>query len=367
MNGYSESNVDGSIDDGQRLLRSEDMSISVVVIDYSRPVQAMFDQPSRAGMVHSVFRRAVNVAVDGTILSLLSDELPRMPNGVRLLSVVVEELRQGLRPGMEVWVGGGRLFVPDCDFSLGLPETPPWEPRPNVEEYRWEHETVAGNVRLVAGYVGQDQPTKPGRAPSACFAAQGIAPTIYGQSGDLWDLFAEPQKDDVSEETILWRMTLPRLRLLARASWRQDLEGVEEATRRLAGLGPGLTPTGDDVLAGFAAVMVLLSAKLSVDSIFRGQVAEIIARVALPRTTMLSGVLLEYAARGEVAEQVGNLLLALVLPEEESEAVLRAVDGLLAYGATSGRDTLLGILLGLWTLEGESTLKAMGAGKETVG
>jgi len=148
-------------------------------------------------------------------------------------------------------------------------------------------------------------------------------------------------------------MVLPKLQLLARASWRQDVAGVEEATRGLAGLGPGLTPAGDDMLAGFAAVMTLLSERLSVDGINRGQVAEVIARVARPRTTMLSGVLLEYAAHGEVAEQVGKLLLALALPGGESEAVLRAADELLAFGATSGGDTLLGVLLGLKTLEGE--------------
>jgi len=148
-------------------------------------------------------------------------------------------------------------------------------------------------------------------------------------------------------------MVLPKLQLLARASWRQDVAGVEEATRGLAGLGPGLTPAGDDMLAGFAAVMTLLSERLSVDGINRGQVAEVIARVARPRTTMLSGVLLEYAAHGEAAEQVGKLLLALALPGGEPEAVLRAADELLAFGATSGGDTLLGVLLGLKTLEGE--------------
>jgi hypothetical protein len=330
------------------------MSISIVATEYSRPVQAMFEQASCPGVIHSIFRRAVNIAVDGTILTLLSDRLPRMPNGVRLPSVVVEELLQGLRPGMEVRVGDGSLTIPGYDFSLCLPGAPGWEPRPDVERYRWDREMVARNVRLVGDYVGKRDvslPPKPGRP-------QGIAPTRYGIAGwmHLWDLFAEPHKDDASEETILGRMMMSKLRLLARACWWQDMVGVEEATRGLAGLGPGLTPAGDDVLAGFAALMMLLSSRLSADDVFRGQVAEVIARVARPRTTMLSGVLLEYAARGEVAEQIGKLLLALALPAEESEAVLRAVDGLLAYGATSGGDTLRGILLGLRTLEGESTL-----------
>jgi Protein of unknown function (DUF2877) len=324
------------------------MTISVVATDYSHPIQPIFEQISRPGVMHSVFRRAVNIAVDGSILTLLSDELPRMPNGMRLRSVVTEELLQGWRPGMDVCVGDGSLTIPGYDFTLCLPEEPAWEPRPDVEGLQWDKELVARNVRLVGDYVGRrsTQHPKLGRP-------QGIAPTILGRCGELWDLFAEPYKDNALNEIFFGRMMMSKLRLLARSSWRQDVAGVEEATRGLAGLGPGLTPAGDDVLAGFAAVMSLLSSRLSADGVFRGQVAEVIAKVARSRTTLLSGVLLEYAARGEVAEQVGEMLLAFALPLEKSEAVLRAVDGLLAYGATSGSDTLAGILLGLRTLEGE--------------
>ena len=323
------------------------MATSLVAVDYARPVQKLFEQPSQIGVIHGVFRRAVNIALNDTMLTLLSDGVPRMPNGVRLQSGMIEELGRRMRPSMEVWVGGGSLVITGCDFSLRLPGGQPWEPRPKVERFCWDHETVAGHVRLIVGYVAGQQ-----------------VPTRYGivRWERFWELLEESWEGRSSGEMALERMALPRLQVLARASWRQDVAGVEEATRGLAGLGPGLTPAGDDVLAGFAAVMVLLSERLSVDGVPRGYVGEVIARVARSRTTMLSGVLLEYAARGEVAEQVGDLLLALALRASEGETVLHAVDGLLAFGATSGGDTLLGVLLGLRTLEGESALRAWGAG-----
>ena len=99
--------------------------------------------------------------------------------------------------------------------------------------------------------------------------------------------------------------------------------------------------------------MALLSPHLSADFLPRKYIASTIAAVAKPRTTMLSAVLLEYASRGEVSEQFGTLLLALMLPAEEIEIVLKAADRVLAFGASSGSDTLLGILLGLRALEGE--------------
>jgi len=148
-------------------------------------------------------------------------------------------------------------------------------------------------------------------------------------------------------------MARSKLRLLVQASWRQNIARIEEATLGLAGLGPGLTPSEDDVLGGFAAIMTLLSPQLSADSISRKHIASTIAAVAKPRTTKLSAVLLEFASRGEVSEQFGTLLLSLNLPTQEFETVQKATDRVLAFGASSGGDILLGMLLGLRALEGE--------------
>ncbi len=79
------------------------MCASLVAVDYSRPIQPLFDQGQRIGTIHSVFHKAVNIAFDDTMLALLSNELPRMPNSVRLPSVVAEELLPNLRPGMKTF------------------------------------------------------------------------------------------------------------------------------------------------------------------------------------------------------------------------------------------------------------------------
>jgi hypothetical protein len=307
------------------------MTTSLLAMDYSRPIQPLFEQASRAGRIHSVFQKAVNIAtLDDTILSVLSNELPRMPNSVRLSPIMAEKVLRQLRPEQEIWIGEGRLLILAHDLSVHLPKTLPWEPRPEITAYHWRHETVAQHVRLLARHLA-DQPQRGGLAPL-------LKPLLLGQR---------------VAETPLSRMALPMLRLLVQASWLQEIAGVEEAARSLAGLGPGLTPSGDDALAGFAAVMTLLSAQLSVDAAPRDHIAVAIATVARPRTTRLSGVLLAHAARGEVAEQVGNLLLSLALPVEASKAVLYAAHRVLAFGANSGGDTLLGMLLGLRALEGE--------------
>lgn len=307
------------------------MAVSLEAVDYSRPIQPMFEQGSRTGTVHSVFHKAANIALDDTMLALLSDELPRMPNSVRLAAVVADELLWSLKPGMKVQVGSGRVFIPDLDFILHLPELPAWEPRPELMAYRWNRAIVAYYVRLLAHFL-VDRSRRDA-------LAQLAGPLLLGQQVC---------------ETPLLRMALPMLRMLSLATWQQDIAGVKAATRGLAGLGPGLTPSGDDALGGFAAVMALLSSQLSADAAPREHVATVIASAAQSRTTALSAILLAHAARGEVAEQLGTLLLTLALPAEASESVLQQADRVLEFGANSGGDTLLGILLGLRTLEGET-------------
>ena len=306
------------------------MLLPLVAVDYSRPIQPMFEQVERIGTIHSVFNKAMNIALDGTLLALLSTELPHMPNSVRLSSSVTKELLPILRPGMEVRVGNDRLNIPAYNVSLRLPETPAWEPRPDITSYQWHRETVAQHVSLLAHLLA-DKPQQGGLAPL-------VRPLLLGQP---------------TQKTPLSQMALPKLQLLAQESWRQNIVGVEKATRGLAGLGPGLTPSGDDVLGGFAAIMALLSPQLSADAASRKHIAAAITAVARPRTTALSSVLLAHAARGEIAEQMGALLLTLTHPAEEFKAVLNAADRVLAFGGSSGGDTLLGMLLGLRTLEGE--------------
>lgn len=306
------------------------MAISLKAIDYSRPIQPIFLQKHQVGAVHSVFNKATNITFNDTLLSLLSDELPRMPNSVRLHSIVLDELLSNLQPGMEVCVGKDALFIPACNFSFHLSDTYLWEPRPEVSTYQWNRETVAQHTRLLTQFF-----------------------TIKHQQDGLASLVGPLFLRQPLQESPLSRMALPKLRLLARATWRQNIAGIEEATRGLAGLGPGLTPSGDDALGGFAAVMALLSPMLSADSQSRKHIASTIAKVAKPRTTKLSAVLLDYASRGEVSEQFGTLLLTLMLPAEEFETVLRAANRVMAFGASSGGDTLLGMLLGLRALEGE--------------
>ena len=119
-------------------------------------------------------------------------------------------------------------------------------------------------------------------------------------------------------------------------------DGLAGAAEALVGLGPGLTPAGDDVLAGALVTSAQLAHPLPA-------LATRVARRA-GATTALSADLLRHAGAGRAATPVLGLLDALV----GARPVGPALTDLLAVGSTSGHDTATGVLLaaqGLLDLE----------------
>ena len=103
----------------------------------------------------------------------------------------------------------------------------------------------------------------------------------------------------------------------------------------LLGLGSGLTPLGDDVLAGWLAAMVAAGHP------GRHAVAREVTRLAAARTTLLSTTLLACAMRGDVLPEYAALVGAL------GRDHLVELERLTAVGHTSGQGMLLGLSLAL--------------------
>jgi len=115
---------------------------------------------------------------------------------------------------------------------------------------------------------------------------------------------------------------------------------LDTAVKALVGLGPGLTPAGDDVLCGVLAALTALG-----DLPRRDRLAAAV-EPHLTRTTTLSAALLRAAAAGHGLPQLTRLLCA-VLRGEPADRVAQALTALLAVGHTSGVALAAGALLTL--------------------
>jgi hypothetical protein len=118
--------------------------------------------------------------------------------------------------------------------------------------------------------------------------------------------------------------------------------GGQGAVLALLGLGPGLTPLGDDVLCGWLSAAVA-SRHPGLDDVRSTVLVE-----SPKRTTKLSAALLGCASCGEAVPELRALLRAIAT--QELPVVEESVATVLRIGETSGGGLLLGALLALESL-----------------
>ncbi|MDQ7850879.1 MAG: DUF2877 domain-containing protein, partial [Armatimonadota bacterium] len=119
-----------------------------------------------------------------------------------------------------------------------------------------------------------------------------------------------------------------------------DAAAVTAAAASLAGLGPGLTPSGDDVLAGLLLGMRLWPA--AAGPLGLEAVAALIVGAAAPRTGRISRAYLGAARQGHAAGAWHDLVRALPV---DPAAAAAAAARIRQTGETSGADMLAGFLL----------------------
>ncbi len=257
----------------------------------STTVAALVGGPRLAGEVVAATRTLTAVLVDhgtGPVLLCLTG-----PAAVRLPCAVVTPWPvAGLRPGQRALVGEGELRIGDDDGAV-------------VTVARWwrARAAVIGDVglarRRTAGQT--DQPALDG----AVVAAAGRLGLALLCGGD---------------------------------------DELADAVDGLLGLGPGLTPAGDDVLAGALVVATAVGPRAAT------RLADAVeAAGPLHRTTAVSAGLLPYAARGLAVPQFTAYLAALGSARGDVDATERR---LLAVGHTSGAAMRLGARVALAALAG---------------
>jgi hypothetical protein len=263
--------------------------------------------------VHSVFQRAVNLDPGGAgrLLTLLSPPAPDPPQGIRL-AAAVDFTALGLRPG-----GAGR-FSPE---GIRLDRSP--------DALRIH---FAGATRTPAAPL-PFLPRVPGWAAAARELAglQQRAATHLRLAGLLGP---EPGADPLGLNAAAAR--------LGHAVRTGAPDAARAALAGLVGLGPGLTPSGDDFLCGF-----LLAGRCRLDRapLLRALEAEALER--LPSTGPVSATFLRCAAEGQASGELRALAQAL----RDGAGCREPLAALCAFGHSSGMDLATGFLYGLniWT------------------
>jgi Protein of unknown function (DUF2877) len=271
----------------------------------------------RRGRIHSVYRSAINVMLPpGDLIVIADPPLGGLPNGV-LVDLGPDHCRLGLDPDQLVLLDARSIVVPAIGLRIALDSAVSWSPRLPVPDRgagpRWRHR--AHDVRAFAAAR---------TVAAAGSASEGLGGLLAG---------VRPRRLPIHAAR-----TAAVLDQLAAALPSGDVDAAGRVARRLVGLGPGLTPSGDDALIGLAAALQAMRHPA------RGFLDEAIDDVAL-RTTVVAATFLRHAAAGEFSERLQRLIAALL--GDKDAAVAPAIEGAMAWGATSGTDCLVGVLFGL--------------------
>jgi hypothetical protein len=128
-----------------------------------------------------------------------------------------------------------------------------------------------------------------------------------------------------------------------------DPDGVTEAAYPLLGLGPGLTPSGDDINLGLLLALNRYPADC-VSGLDRQRLNDRMLALARQRTTRISSELLWCAAQGEADERLIAAVDAIWGSDDSPE---EAADGLRSWGSSSGFDSLVGMALAVLSTQSQ--------------
>jgi hypothetical protein len=113
----------------------------------------------------------------------------------------------------------------------------------------------------------------------------------------------------------------------------------QKETAALIGLGPGLTPSGDDYLSGLLASLHFISGG---ESRFRAALNQVVLE-NLEKTNRISRHFLCYSGEGLWGKTEEDFMIALAV---DGGSYMQAGEALVSRGASSGRDEMRGILAG---------------------
>ena len=296
----------------------------VKALSISQPV---FDTAKREGLTVRVFasyHHACNlVTSDRKIFALVS---PTIGNGP--LNIVIQEIGalQHVKPGVlavfsDEQPGLGRSLV------VSLEAAQLWRPEVNWKCLTAHRRRLEDNFAVLCSWLSQN----------------GIAKGLLSL---VLDIEKEPRvgEDGTGSLYNLAFLAMARVGIKGLLQALQDGErlGIRENATLLTGLGPGLTPAGDDYLVGLMAGLRVWPSSLNNSGLSLDDACQIIFEATEGRTTLLSRAFLHSAKEGLLGESWHRLLAELA--RGEAIGIQQAAKRILASGATSGADALAGFL-----------------------
>lgn len=270
--------------------------------------------------VHSIYTHALNLLVGEDQLITLTDFDEITPMGL-----VVDEagdFNKLLKEGDELMLTPTQFSDSRELLCIDLEGAQRWKSevcldqslRPGVEVWRIREQLI--------DWLG-NQP------------AAGLLPLLPRLSGRA----IEP---DQHYEDIYCRFIATDLEAFTTAIFEGDWQHALNLSEKLIGFGMGSTPSCDDFLSAYLAVLSCVGSLLPDSNSWVGQFNQTIAFKAKNRTTLISANMLSHAAQGKLSRNCQLVVQTCLF--DDGRDLIKTAAGVFGRGASSGGDFLLGLV-----------------------
>jgi hypothetical protein len=279
--------------------------------------------------VQSVFDSSINLRLDNGegLVTVLVSEHYDLPQGIRL---DVKNLPLQSRPvGLHAACRNGILRFQSSPLIIGLRGAKVW------------------NGRLSAIAIDIQKPSAE-RAWSIVWQSLNKQQRLKQTDLIADDLF---QADTGS---LLTRQLSQPVQQLIAATKRLDPQTSAEAAAKFIGLGPGVTPSGDDILIGYLAGLWSTAAQNQQRLDFLSNFGGLLSTLT-KETNEISRTYLHYAIKGEFSSS--TIALVSAISDGEEQNILSAAKEAMRVGHSSGMDSVSGLLIGMAAWSANSSFR----------
>lgn len=281
--------------------------------------------------VHSIFNNACNlITYQNDFIAILNSDKKIYP-----MSVVIDGKGNfdfkmlNIAQGMEFILHKERIYNPNTGFCIDVSKAERWNSEPDLNFNPIPFSDIERNIISLE---------------------KGI--DIYGKFSFISTLVTSIdgrhfntniRHRDVLEEK--YKFIFERFYEFIDFVIQNDIDEIPYSSKKLIGLGVGLTPSMDDFISGLMMSLVYLSKYYGFAASEAYNLNSQIIREGLKGTTRVSSEMLTFSSLGKGSELVKSLILSL-LSETKEYIILQKVKEVTAIGETSGTDTAFGVYVG---------------------
>jgi hypothetical protein len=301
------------------------MYLPAISIGYAVPVEN-FD-----ATVHSTFHSALNLRLNEEVglLTLVVSTEGDLPQGIRL-DTPERFSFEGIQTGETVVCRDGILNFETSSLTVQLNGARRW--KCDLPALKFNSTNPAASAAW--GFVWNALNKRQRLMGSEIIAEDLFHLSKFGQAG-------------------LLHRVAEAMRGLLNATRQYELADAS-AVHSLIGLGPGLTPSGDDILVGYLAGLWCTVHRSSERAQFISSLGKTIIELS-DKTTDISRTYLHHAVRGQISSRLAILAEAICSGANPGQLHITA-ETAMSVGHTSGMEVVTGLLMGLAAWEGNRLL-----------